>query len=84
MRPALVGATVLMGLVVVYWTGLFVWQRALLFQHHRWRGWRLGPVTRKSSGLRLLGLQWRRGISRRWSVPAARLRSSCLLMGTAN
>jgi len=31
MRPALVGATVLMGLVVVYWTGLFVWQRALLF-----------------------------------------------------
>jgi pimeloyl-ACP methyl ester carboxylesterase len=31
MRPALVGATVLMGLLVVYWAGLFVWQRALLF-----------------------------------------------------
>ena len=31
MRPALVGASVLIGLLVVYWAGLFVWQRALLF-----------------------------------------------------
>ena len=31
MRPALVGAAVLLGLLVVYWAGLFVWQRALLF-----------------------------------------------------
>ena len=31
MRSALVGAIVLMVLLVVYWAGLFVWQRALLF-----------------------------------------------------
>lgn len=31
MRSALVGATVLMGVLVVYWAGLFAWQRALLF-----------------------------------------------------
>src|SRR5712691_185332 len=31
MRPVLVGATVLVGLLLVYWAGLFVWQRALLF-----------------------------------------------------
>jgi len=31
MRPALVGAAVLMGLLVVYWAALFAGQRALLF-----------------------------------------------------
>ncbi len=31
MRPALLGAVVLMGLLAVYWAGLFLWQRALLF-----------------------------------------------------
>lgn len=31
MRSALVGAMVLIGLLVVYWAGLFLWQRALLF-----------------------------------------------------
>jgi pimeloyl-ACP methyl ester carboxylesterase len=31
MRSALVGATVLVALLVVYWAALFVWQRALLF-----------------------------------------------------
>jgi uncharacterized protein len=31
MRPVLVGAIVLMGLLLVYWAALFVWQRALLF-----------------------------------------------------
>ena len=31
MKPALVGAAVLMGSLVAYWAALFVWQRALLF-----------------------------------------------------
>lgn len=31
MKPALVGAGVLMGLLLVYWAGLFIWQRDLLF-----------------------------------------------------
>lgn len=31
MRPALVLATVLLGLLLVYWAALFFWQRALLF-----------------------------------------------------
>ena len=31
MRPAVVGAAVLLGVLVAYWTFLFVWQRALLF-----------------------------------------------------
>lgn len=31
MRPAVVGAAVLLGVLVAYWAFLFVWQRALLF-----------------------------------------------------
>jgi fermentation-respiration switch protein FrsA (DUF1100 family) len=31
MRSGLLGATVLVGLLVVYWAALFVWQRSLLF-----------------------------------------------------
>ena len=31
MRSGLIGAAVLMGLLIVYWAALFLWQRALLF-----------------------------------------------------
>ena len=64
MRPALLGAGVLMGLLVVYWAALFVWQRALLFPAPSLAGAPARPSDAKAVWLEIAG-----GSVEAWYLP---------------
>jgi len=64
MRPTLAGVTVLMGLLLVYWAGLFVWQRALLFPAPRLAGATARPSDAEAVWLEIAG-----GSVEAWYLP---------------
>lgn len=64
MRAALVGATILLSLIGVYWAGLFVWQRSLLFPAPSLAGAAARPNDAEAVWLQIVG-----GSVEAWYLP---------------